>query len=51
MYVKMLVKDINACSFDKWYPLFKSITFKSEIIPIPDEVLNYLRSDESLVSI
>lgn len=45
----MLVDEINACSFDKWYPQFETVTFKSRIIQIPEEVLNYLISDESLV--
>ncbi len=47
--VKMLVKEVNSCSFDQWYPLFKKVTFKSIILPIPNEVLDYLRSDGSLV--
>lgn len=46
---KMLVHEINACSFDKWYSTFRKVTIQSKIIPLSDEVLNYLRSDESLV--
>ncbi len=45
----MLVKDVDACSFDRWYQQFKKVTFKSVILPFPNEVLDYLRSDGSLV--
>ena len=45
----MLVKDVEACSFANWYDKFKKVTFKSIIVPIPPEVLTYLRSDGTLV--
>ena len=46
---KMLVKEVEACSFDKFYSNFKKVTFRSVLIPIPPDVLAYLRSDGSLV--
>ena len=45
----MKVSDVNACSFEQWYPLFSKVTIESEILPIPSEVLSYLRSDASLI--
>ena len=45
----MLVKEVEACSFDKFYSNFKKVTFRSVLIPIPPDVLAYLRSDGSLV--
>lgn len=45
----MLVKEVEACSFDKWFSSFKKVTFKSIILPIPPDVLAYLRSDGSLI--
>ena len=37
------------CSFEKWYSLFKHLTFRSEILPIPDQVVNYLKSDSTII--
>lgn len=45
----MLTKEVLWCSIDQWYPLFKKITFKTVILPIPNEVLDYLKSDGSLI--
>ncbi len=47
---KMLLKDVESCSFSNWFEKFKKVTFKSAVIPIPPEILNYLRSDDSLVN-
>eukprot|EP01132_Coremiostelium_polycephalum_P007406 gene7406-9101_t len=33
------------CQFQEWYPLFKSITFSSVIIPLPKIFIDYLGSD------
>lgn len=45
----MRVEEIEACSFDKWYPEFSKVTFKSQIVPLPQTVLDYLRSDVGIV--
>lgn len=45
----MLTKEVLWCSIDNWYPLFKKVTFKTVILPIPNEVLDYLKSDGSLI--
>ena len=47
--LKMLIKEVEWCSIDQWYPLFKKVTFKTIILPLPNEVLEYLRSDGSLI--
>ena len=46
----MLVKDVEACSFANWYDKFKKVTFKSIVVPVPHDVLAYLRSDDTLVN-
>jgi len=45
----MFIKEVEWCSIENWYPLFKKVTFKTIILPIPNEVLEYLRSDGSLI--
>ncbi|CAF0739772.1 unnamed protein product [Brachionus calyciflorus] len=45
----MKVDQILNCSFDKWYNLFESITIKSEIMTIPNDVLEYLRSGSTII--
>lgn len=45
----MNVDQIINCSFDKWYNLFENVTIKSEIIPLSDEVLSYLRSNSTII--
>ena len=45
----MLVKDVNACSFSNWFRTFEKVTFRSVVLNIPADVLNYLRSDDTLV--
>lgn len=45
----MLSKEVLWCSIDNWYSMFKKVTFKSVILPIPNEVLEYLRSDGHLI--
>ena len=45
----MLCEDVAWCSIDNWYHSFKKCTFKTIILPIPNEVLDYLKSDGSLI--
>uniref|UniRef100_A0A224XSJ0 Putative cell division cycle protein n=1 Tax=Panstrongylus lignarius TaxID=156445 RepID=A0A224XSJ0_9HEMI len=41
----MKICEKSACSFPNWYPIFKNVTIPAEYIPIPDEVLQYLKDD------
>jgi len=45
----MLVKDVLACSLPSWYPQFEKVTVQTEILPLPDQVLNYLLEDGGLI--
>jgi len=45
----MKVLDVLECSFDNWYEQFEKVTIKSEILPIPDNVLTYLQDNGKLV--
>jgi hypothetical protein len=42
-------QEINACSFDQWYPVFNATkqrtTLRSTIIPLDDEFIEYLKQD------
>lgn len=31
--------------FQNWYPTFRQVTFKSDIIPLPDSFVKYLSDD------
>ncbi|KAJ1430228.1 D123-domain-containing protein [Ochromonadaceae sp. CCMP2298] len=37
--------DISQCQFDKWYHLFPGKTFKSRVIPLSKEFIDYLGED------
>lgn len=43
--VKMRKEQILNCMFSKWYEDFRSVTIKSHVIDLPDEVVKYLLSD------
>jgi len=45
----MKKEQILNCSFANWYEKFKHITFRSEIIPLDNNVLAYLRSDSTII--
>ncbi len=36
--------------FDKWFPLFKKVTFASELIPLPEDFISFLQEDGVYVS-
>lgn len=42
----MKVAEVLNCSFSAWYPRFKEYTIKSQIIPLPEEFVNYLLTDQ-----
>lgn len=41
----MRIEQILNCMFSKWYEEFRSVTIKSHVIDLPDEVVKYLLSD------
>ncbi len=38
-------QHVLACSFPHWYPIFKAKTFKTVIIPLPQDFIDYLKAD------
>ena len=34
--------SLQCNSFSSWYPDFQKVTFKSVVLPIPDDVMDYL---------
>jgi len=42
----MLANDVDNCSFSSWYPDFEKVTFKSVVLPIPDDVATYLKPND-----
>lgn len=42
----MRISDVLNCSFSSWYPKFKDFTTKSQIIPLPQEFVDYLLADQ-----
>lgn len=45
----MLTSEVLWCSIDNWYPKFKKVCTKTVVLPVPNEVLEYLKSDGSLI--
>ena len=45
----MKVNEVLECSLPKWYQIFEKVTFNTVCIPLPPEVLSYLRENGSLV--
>jgi len=43
--IKSSSQEVINCQFHKWYELFKSVTYKSTVIPLPKEFLEYLEED------
>jgi len=37
--------EVSACAFGAWYEQFRSITYKSEVISLPEEFVRFLLSD------
>jgi hypothetical protein len=38
-------QDIDNCSFNSWFQKFKSHTFKSKILPLSREFIDYLNAE------
>lgn len=45
----IFTSDVETCSFQNWYPVFKDHTIKSIIIPISSNVVSYLLEDSTIV--
>ncbi|XP_005993898.1 translation initiation factor eIF2 assembly protein [Latimeria chalumnae] len=45
----MKKEQVLNCQFSVWYPLFKKLTIKSVILPLPKNVIDYLQDDGTLV--
>uniref|UniRef100_A0A8C8YK69 Translation initiation factor eIF2 assembly protein n=1 Tax=Prolemur simus TaxID=1328070 RepID=A0A8C8YK69_PROSS len=45
----MKKEHVLHCQFSAWYPLFRSLTIKSVILPLPQNVKDYLLDDGTLV--
>ncbi|CAI5473369.1 unnamed protein product [Closterium sp. Yama58-4] len=37
--------DVLACQIQSWYPAFRSVSLRTEIVPLPPEFVDYLLSD------
>uniref|UniRef100_A0A8C6PHU9 Translation initiation factor eIF2 assembly protein n=1 Tax=Nothobranchius furzeri TaxID=105023 RepID=A0A8C6PHU9_NOTFU len=45
----MKKEQVANCQFSVWYPIFKKHTIKSQILPLPQNVIDYLLDDGTLV--
>uniref|UniRef100_A0A8C6YS83 Translation initiation factor eIF2 assembly protein n=1 Tax=Nothoprocta perdicaria TaxID=30464 RepID=A0A8C6YS83_NOTPE len=45
----MKKEQVLNCRFSVWYPLFRAITIRSTILPLPENVKEYLLDDGTLV--
>ena len=45
----MIVNEVLECSMPKWCQNFEKVTFTTVCIPLPPDVLSYLRENGSLV--
>uniref|UniRef100_A0A672H0M2 Translation initiation factor eIF2 assembly protein n=1 Tax=Salarias fasciatus TaxID=181472 RepID=A0A672H0M2_SALFA len=48
-YCSMKKEQVVNCQFSVWYPIFKKHTIKSLILPLPQNVIDYLLDDGTLV--
>lgn len=44
-YIKTTCQEVDNCSFNNWYPKFKSHTFKSKILHLSTEFVDYLNEE------
>lgn len=42
---EMREEEVLACAFAAWYERFQSVTFKSEVIPLPESFVTFLEAD------
>ncbi|BFZ08505.1 hypothetical protein BsWGS_11544 [Bradybaena similaris] len=41
----MKISNVLNCSFAAWYDTFRRVTFKSIVVPLPENFINYLHTD------
>ena len=41
----MKIQNVLNCQFQKWYPAFKSVTFKTKIHKLSQDFIDYLHED------
>eukprot|EP00439_Symbiodinium_sp_Y106_P032313 s6575_g3.t2 len=41
----MVEEEVLACQFASWFPTFRDVTFKSEILPLSEDFVKYLLAD------
>lgn len=44
-YLNTTCQEVDNCSFSNWYPKFKSHTFKSRILQLSNEFVDYLNAE------
>ncbi|EPB92206.1 hypothetical protein HMPREF1544_01031 [Mucor circinelloides 1006PhL] len=44
-FIDIHCHDVDNCSFNAWYPQFKAHTFKSKILPLSQEFVDYLNAE------
>lgn len=44
-FINVRCQDVDNCSFDAWYPHFKAHTFKSKILPLSQDFVDYLNAE------
>ncbi|XP_055664222.1 cell division cycle protein 123 homolog isoform X4 [Falco peregrinus] len=47
--VRMKKEQVAHCQFSVWYPRFRAVTIRSVILPLPENVKEYLLDDGTLV--
>ena len=40
-----MAQRVLNCSFDRWYPSFQDVSFRSKIVPLPKAFADYLVQD------
>jgi hypothetical protein len=43
---RLLAQQVDNCRFSSWYPNFQAITIPSKVIPLPEDVVEYLFADQ-----
>lgn len=38
-------EQVLNCSFDRWHPAFQAVSFRSQLVPLPKEFVEYLIED------
>jgi hypothetical protein len=44
-YLSISKRDIDSCAFEAWYDRFKHVTFKSKIVELDQDFVDYLNAE------